>query len=70
MLNFCQMGSKCTRENLILLIQDFLDFLNIEHEIVSDNCMVYGETIDVLHKDMELSSAVVGPIPRHRLGYN
>lgn len=64
MLNFCQMGSKCTRENLILLIQDFLDFLNIEHEIVSDNCMVYGETIDVLHKDMELSSAVVGPIPQ------
>lgn len=66
MLNFCQMGSKCTRENLILLIEDFLDFLNIEHEIVSDNCMVYGETIDVLHKDMELSSAVVGPIPQDR----
>jgi len=64
MLNFCQMGSKCTRENLILLIQDFLDFLNIEHKIVSDSCMVYGETIDVLHKDMELSSAVVGPIPQ------
>jgi pyrrolysyl-tRNA synthetase len=64
MLNFCQMGSKCTRENLIFLIKDFLDFLNIEHEIVSDNCMVYGETIDVLHKDMELSSAVVGPIPQ------
>ncbi|WP_214045301.1 pyrrolysine--tRNA(Pyl) ligase [Methanomethylovorans sp.] len=66
MLNFCQMGSKCTRENLIILIEDFLDSLNIEHEIVSDNCMVYGETIDVLHKDMELSSAVVGPIPQDR----
>jgi pyrrolysyl-tRNA synthetase len=66
MLNFCQMGSKCTRENLIILIEDFLDFLNIEHEIISDRCMVYGETIDVLHKDMELCSAVVGPIPQDR----
>ncbi|OPY21133.1 MAG: Pyrrolysine--tRNA ligase [Methanomethylovorans sp. PtaU1.Bin093] len=66
MLNFCQMGSKCTRETLILLIEDLLDSLNIEHEIVADNCMVYGETIDVLHKDMELSSAVVGPIPQDR----
>ncbi|WP_406660353.1 pyrrolysine--tRNA(Pyl) ligase [Methanolobus sp. ZRKC3] len=63
MLNFCQMGSRCTRENLEFLIEDFLEFLGIEYEIVSDSCMVYGDTIDVMHKDLELSSAVVGPIP-------
>ncbi len=63
MLNFCQMGSKCTRENLEFIIEELLDFLGIDYEIVSDNCMVYGDTIDVMHKKMELSSAVVGPIP-------
>lgn len=63
MLNFCQMGSRCTRENLEYLIEDFLEFLGIDYEIVSDSCMVYGDTIDVMHKDLELSSAVVGPIP-------
>jgi pyrrolysyl-tRNA synthetase len=63
MLNFCQMGSKCTRENLEYLIKEFLEFLGIEYEIVEDSCMVYGQTIDIMHKNMELSSAVVGPIP-------
>lgn len=63
MLNFCQMGSRCTREELEFLIEEFLDFLGIEFEIVADSCMVYGDTIDVMHKDMELSSAVVGPVP-------
>jgi pyrrolysyl-tRNA synthetase len=63
MLNFCQMGSRCTRENLEYLIEDFLEFLGIDYEIVADSCMVYGNTIDVMHKDLELSSAVVGPIP-------
>jgi pyrrolysyl-tRNA synthetase len=63
MLNFCQMGSRCTRENLEYLIEDFLEFMGIDYEIVADSCMVYGNTIDVMHKDLELSSAVVGPIP-------
>lgn len=63
MLNFCQMGSNCTREELEYLIKELLDFLGIEFEIVADSCMVYGDTIDVMHKNMELSSAVVGPIP-------
>ncbi len=63
MLNFCQMGSKCTKKNLEYLIQDFLGSLDIEYELVSDSCMVYGDTIDVMHKNMELSSAVVGPVP-------
>ena len=63
MLNFCQMGSRCSRENLEYLIEEFLEFLGIDYEIVADSCMVYGDTIDVMHKDLELSSAVVGPIP-------
>lgn len=63
MLNFCQMGSRCTRQTLESLIGDFLDFLGIEYDIVADSCMVYGDTIDIMHKNMELSSAVVGPIP-------
>ena len=63
MLNFCQMGSNCTRDELEYLIKELLDFLGIEFEIVADSCMVYGDTIDVMHKNMELSSAVVGPVP-------
>ncbi|WP_340820017.1 pyrrolysine--tRNA(Pyl) ligase [Methanolobus sp. WCC4] len=63
MLNFCQMGSNCTRDELEYLIKELLDFLGIEYRIEADSCMVYGDTIDVMHKKMELSSAVVGPIP-------
>ncbi len=63
MLNFCQMGSRCTREELEFIIDEFLSFLDIDYEIVADSCMVYGETMDVMHKNLELSSAVVGPIP-------
>ncbi|MBN2110544.1 MAG: pyrrolysine--tRNA(Pyl) ligase [Methanosarcinaceae archaeon] len=63
MLNFCQMGSNCTRENLEYLIKELLQFLGIEFQIVADSCMVYGDTIDVMYKNMELSSAVVGPVP-------
>lgn len=63
MLNFCQMGSRCTRQTLESIIKDFLDFLDIEYELVGDNSMVYGATIDVMYKDLELSSAVVGPVP-------
>lgn len=66
MLNFCQMGSGCTRENLESIIKEFLDFLDIEFEIVGDSCMVYGDTLDVMHGDLELSSAVVGPVPMDR----
>ncbi len=66
MLNFCQMGSNCNREELEILIKEFLDFLNIDFEIVGDSCMVYGETLDVMHGNLELSSAVVGPIPLDR----
>lgn len=64
MLNFCQMGSGCNRENLEALIDEFLDFLGVDYEIVADSCMVYGDTIDVMHGDLEISSAVVGPIPQ------
>lgn len=66
MLNFCQMGSGCTRENLEGIITDFLNHLGIDFEIVGDSCMVYGDTLDVMHGDLELSSAVVGPIPLDR----
>lgn len=66
MLNFCQMGSGCTRENLEAIIREFLDFLKIDFEIVGDSCMVYGNTLDVMHENLELSSAVVGPIPLDR----
>jgi pyrrolysyl-tRNA synthetase len=62
MLNFCQMGSGCTRENLEALIKEFLDYLEIDFEIVGDSCMVYGDTLDVMHGNLELSSAVVGPV--------
>lgn len=66
MLNFCQMGSGCTRENLEGIITDFLNYLGIDFEIVGDSCMVYGDTLDVMHGDLELSSAVVGPVPLDR----
>jgi len=66
MLNFCQMGSGCTRENLEAIIREFLDYLKIDFEIVGDSCIVYGDTLDVMHGNLELSSAVVGPIPLDR----
>jgi pyrrolysyl-tRNA synthetase len=66
MLNFCQMGSGCTRENLEAIVCELLNYLNIDFEIVGDTCMVYGDTLDVMHGDLELSSAVVGPIPLDR----
>ncbi|WP_440946277.1 pyrrolysine--tRNA(Pyl) ligase [Methanosarcina sp. T3] len=66
MLNFCQMGSGCTRENLEAIITELLDYLGIDFEIIGDSCMVYGNTLDVMHGDLELSSAVVGPIPLDR----
>jgi pyrrolysyl-tRNA synthetase len=68
MLNFCQMGSDCMRENLEAIIREFLDYLKIDFEIVDDFCMVYGDTLDVIHGDLELSSAVVGPVPLDREG--
>lgn len=66
MLNFCQMGSGCTRENLEAIITEFLNHLGIDFEIIGDSCMVYGDTLDVMHGDLELSSAVVGPVPLDR----
>ncbi|MDI9395976.1 MAG: pyrrolysine--tRNA(Pyl) ligase [Euryarchaeota archaeon] len=66
MLNFCQMGSGCTRENLEGIITEFLNHFGIDFEIAGDSCMVYGDTLDVMHGELELSSAVVGPIPMDR----
>ena len=63
MVNFCQMGEGSTRENLVQLLDEFLTYLDIEYRIEGDECMVYGATVDVMHGDMELSSAVVGPVP-------
>jgi pyrrolysyl-tRNA synthetase, C-terminal region/pyrrolysyl-tRNA synthetase, N-terminal region len=63
MVNFCQMGDGSTRETLVRLIDEFLTTLEISYEIEGDECMVYGATVDVMHGDLELSSAVVGPIP-------
>lgn len=63
MFNFCQMGSGANRENLLNHIDDLLKHLNISYKIIDDNCHVYGETIDIVHDDLELSSAVVGPVP-------
>lgn len=62
MFNFCQMGSNCDEKNLLFLIDDFLSYLNINYEIESDNSIVYEKTIDIIYKNLELSSAVVGPI--------
>ncbi|MDK2891647.1 pyrrolysine--tRNA(Pyl) ligase large subunit [Methanohalophilus sp.] len=62
MLNFCQMGSGCNHENLIAIIDELLGFLGIDYDIEGDSCMVYGDTIDIMHGDLELSSAVIGPI--------
>jgi pyrrolysyl-tRNA synthetase len=66
MLNFCQMGSDCTRENLEAIISEFLDSLKIDFEISGNSCIVYGDTLDVMHGGLELSSAVVGPVPLDR----
>ena len=63
MVNFCQMGDGSTRETLIQLIDEFLTNLEISYEIEGDECMVYGATVDIMHGDLELSSAVVGPVP-------
>jgi pyrrolysyl-tRNA synthetase, C-terminal region/pyrrolysyl-tRNA synthetase, N-terminal region len=63
MVNFCQMGEGSTRENLVQILDEFLTYLGIEYKIEGDECMVYGATVDVMHGDMELSSAVVGPVP-------
>lgn len=63
MVNFCQMGDGSTRENLIQLIDEFLTHLGISYEIEGDENKVYGATVEVMHGDLELSSAVVGPIP-------
>ncbi|WNY23919.1 hypothetical protein MmiHf6_12420 [Methanimicrococcus hongohii] len=63
MVNFCQMGDGSTRENLIQLIDEFLTHLGISYELEGDECMVYGATVDIMHGDLELSSAVVGPVP-------
>ena len=63
MVNFCQMGEGSTRENLVQLIDEFLTHLGISYKIEGDECMVYGATLDVMHGDLELSSAVVGPVP-------
>ncbi len=63
MVNFCQMGDGCTRENLVQLIDEFLTYLGISYELEGEESMVYGATVDVVHGDLELSSAVVGPVP-------
>jgi pyrrolysyl-tRNA synthetase len=63
MVNFCQMGEGSTRENLIQLIDEFLTHLDISYEIEGDESAVYGATVEVMHGDLELSSAVVGPVP-------
>ena len=63
MVNFCQMGKGATKEEIMSLITDFLNHLGISFEFEGDECKVYGDTIDVMHGDMELSSAVVGPVP-------
>lgn len=63
MVNFCHMGEGATHENLMDLIDSFLTHLGIEYTTEGDSCLVYGNTVDVMHGDMELSSAVVGPVP-------
>lgn len=62
MLNFCHMGNDVNEEKLIELIKELLNYLNIDFTIINDNCQVYGKTIDVINKNMELASAVVGPV--------
>jgi pyrrolysyl-tRNA synthetase len=58
-----QMGSNCSREDLEIIIRGFLDYLEIDFEIVGDSCMVYWETLDVMHGNLELLSAMVGLYP-------
>ncbi|NLI61876.1 MAG: pyrrolysine--tRNA(Pyl) ligase [Methanosarcinaceae archaeon] len=63
MVNFCQMGDGANAENLMEIIDSFLKHLGIEYTTEGDSCLVYGNTVDIMHGDMELSSAVVGPVP-------
>lgn len=62
MLNFCCMDDNCNEKILLDLIKELLSFLNIEYSIINDNNQIYGKTIDIMYKDLELSSAVVGPV--------
>ena len=62
MFNFCHMGNDCDEKTLMNLIRELLSYLNIDYTIIKDQNQIYGNTIDIMYKDLELSSAVVGPV--------
>ncbi len=62
MLNFCQMGNNSNEKELLSIIKKLFNYLNIEYEIINDNCKVYGKTIDIINNGLEIGSSVVGPV--------
>ena len=69
MLNLVELGvpEGRQRERLNELVKIVMGTVGIEdYRVVTDNCQVYGETVDVLWGDLELSSGAFGP---HRLDY-
>lgn len=62
MVNFCQMGKDSDEKALMILIKELLNYLKIEYSIIKDECIVYGKTIDIMYNNLELSSAVIGPV--------
>lgn len=69
MLNLVELGvpEGRQRERLNELVKIVMDTVRIEdYRMVADSCQVYGETVDVLWGDLELSSGAFGP---HRLDY-
>jgi pyrrolysyl-tRNA synthetase-like protein len=66
MLNLVEMGSeqKSAKERLNELAAMIIGACGIDNYSLSNNrCDVYGDTVDVIVKDIEVASAVIGPHP-------
>ncbi|WP_309493519.1 pyrrolysine--tRNA(Pyl) ligase large subunit [Candidatus Hecatella orcuttiae] len=65
MLNFVELAPDANpRERLAELIAKTMGGLGIgSYEVRSESSEVYGETLDVLVKDVEIGSAAIGPKP-------
>lgn len=64
MLNLVELGVSEGRqkERLSQLIKTTMSAAGVgDYQVVKDNCQVYGETVDVLSGDLELSSGAYGP---------
>ena len=66
MLNFAEMGAKGKEgmERLTELADIIIQACGIDnYSLNKSNCDVYGDTIDVIVKDIEVASGVIGPHP-------